>query len=183
MKAITESAIKDIVAAVVGLIPGGKLLEGTAGQAAATVFVSLTKDRRNAIQSVSDAIVRVLTKDAKKLSPDDPGRAISAAFNVAETIRKAKLDADVLLDCSLDGEAVYEYLVKYYPAEGIDAASQHRQDLYHACLRQFAETVVDAVFVTDTFQRRLYRRLMLNQNALKVTLEELSARTASQSKK
>ena len=182
MKAITESAIKDIVAAVVGLIPGGKLLEKTAGQAAVSVFGSLAKDRRDAIQSVTDAIVRTLTQDAKELSPDDPGRAISAAFNVVETIRNAKLDADVLLDCCLDGEAVYEYLIKY-PAVGIEHASGGRQALYHTYLRRFAETVVEAVFVTDTFQRRMFRRLMLNQNEMKAMLENVAARTSSHSTK
>jgi hypothetical protein len=174
MNSITETAVKDIVAAVVGLIPGGKLVEKTATQAATQAFKALTKDRRDAIQLVTDSIVSALTTGANSLSPDDPGRAISAASNVVETIRKAKLDADVLLDCCLDGEAVYHYLIQF-PAAGIEYASGGRQALYHAYLKQFAETVVDAVFVTDAFQRRMFRRLMLTQKEMKTMIEQVAA--------
>jgi hypothetical protein len=109
MNSITKTALKDVVATLVGLLPGGDLLKGTAKEAAEVAMSALSKKDRDAIQNVTDDIFKTLTKSSKSLSPDDPGRAMSAAYNVVDTVRRSKLDADRIIDCDLDPSKIYTY--------------------------------------------------------------------------
>ena len=171
MNSIAKTALKDIVAAAVGLLPGGNILEGAAVEAADIAISALCKQDQDAIQVVTTEIFDTLTTRPDSLSPHDPGRAVSAAYNVLDTVRRSRLDADRIIDCGLDPSQVYDYLLKF-PAVGIEAASGGRQMIYHSYLRAFAEKVTDAVFPTAPFQRRLYQRLLRNQEKMMKMIEQ-----------
>jgi hypothetical protein len=173
MNPISKSAIKDIVAAVVGLLPGGKLIENTANTAAEIAISALSKRDQDEIQIVSKEIFKILSKKAEIISPEDPGRAYMAAYNVIDTIRKSQLDADRIIDCGLNPHEIYDYLLKF-PAEGIDSASIGRRNIYQNYLLSFSEKVTDAVFSTAPFQRRLHQRLLQNQTKIMKMIEQFS---------
>jgi hypothetical protein len=44
--------------------------------------------------------------------------------------------------------------------------------IYRSYLRAFAEKVIDAVFVTTPFQRRLHQRLLSNQEKIMKMIEQ-----------
>jgi hypothetical protein len=170
MNSIAKTALKDIVAAAVGLLPGGDLLKNTAREAAEDAISSLCKKDRDIFESVLDEITKALKKRPETISPEDPGRALSAARNVVDTVRKSKLDADRLIDCDLDPSRVYEYLLNF-PAVGIETASGGRKKIYQSYLRTFAEKVTDAAFSTAPFQRRLHQRILRNQRIIIESIE------------
>ena len=171
MDPISKAALKDIVAAVIGVLPYGALFGSTAREAVDVAISALREQERSAVQSVTDDLFRNLTENAKKLSPEDPGRALSAAQNVLDTIRQSELDAECIIDCGLDPSQVYEYLLKYPPID-IKAASGGRQKIYYGSLELFSQNIVDAVVNTPYFQRRVYQRLLRNQNKILQLIEQ-----------
>jgi hypothetical protein len=171
MNAITRTALKDVAAALVGLLPGGDLLKGSAREVVEAAASIWSKKEKDAVESVANEIFAILAKNPEALSPGDPGRAVSAAYNVLETVRLSSLDADRIIDCELDPAQLYSYLL-LFPAPGIESASGGRSVLYHRYLRSFADKVVDAVFQTALFQRRLHQRLLGNQRKIMRSLEQ-----------
>lgn len=161
MDKFTKDLVRDITGVLVDLVPGGRLVRGTVQNAAVTL---LDRKQRSAIEQAAKDIFESLYYSVG-LDDRNPGAAKSAAYNVMDSVKKAKLTPQVLVDCCLDPELLYQRVSKY-PATGIDGASALRQSMYDAGLRSFCEEVIAHAMELKPVQRLVYSRILMNQRQI-----------------
>lgn len=159
MNEITKAAIKDITKAILGLIPGSALYSQVATSSALEAVARLTSAEKDLVATNTQSIFDLLTREAKSLSPEDPGRATSAAYDILLTVKAAELDADKLIDCALHPENVYQFLLKHEPKEH-SYASAGRLQIYHKYLSRFSELVVEAASKSPAVQGKALGRIL-----------------------
>ena len=169
MDALKKEIVNDIVGILMGLIPGGNYARRTA-QTAATLLLS--RQDKDIIARIADRIFNQLY-DAVGLDAKNPGAAKSAAYNVLETIRKANITPQIIVDCYLDSELLFQYVLKY-PAVGIESASQIRRQLYQRGVRTFCDELIANAFEIKSFQLFVYQKVLSNQRKILQKLAEMS---------
>jgi hypothetical protein len=112
------------------------------------------------------------------LDARNPGAAKSAAFNVLETIRKAGLTPQVIVDCDLDSELLFQYVMKYSDI-GIESASQIRKQLYQRGVQTFCDELIANALEIKLLQLLIYQKVLSNQRKILQVLEEMSESTAT----
>ncbi len=162
MDSIEKEFFKEIALFLLGFVPGADSFKQTSSELLDRGLNLISGPEKDDVERVASEIYSRLQKAARIISPNDPGRATWAAENFLETVRKARINPDVILDCCLDPEELYNYLLRF-PATGIESASGGRQKIYYDQLHVFAAVAIDAVFPTRSFQVRLFHRILSAQ--------------------
>jgi len=165
MGSIKKEFAKEIALLVLGLVPGANSFKQTSSELLDRGLGLISGPDKEDVARVASQIYSRLREAAKTISPEDPGRATWAAENFLETVRNARVSPDVILDCCLDPEELYNYLLRF-PATGIESASGGRQAIYHAQLRAFAAVAINSVFATRSFQIRLFHKMLSTQRRI-----------------
>lgn len=100
--------------------------------------------------------------------PPDPGQVAAetyAHWDVRDTIEKAQLSTNTLLDCCFDPDALFAHLRKF-PAVGIDNASESRRGHYFNALRHFCQLLVLAACENPDMHWAVHRRLLSQQQEI-----------------
>jgi hypothetical protein len=167
MDVVKKELINTIIAILTDLIPGGKY----ATRSMQTVVTSLLPSRdKNIIPQIADRIFNQLY-DSVGLDDRNPGAAKSAAHDTLETIRKANLTLQIIVDCCLDSQLLFKHVMQY-PADGINLASSIRTDLYERGVRAFCDELIANVSEIKSFQVLVYQKILLNQRRIIQMLEE-----------
>jgi hypothetical protein len=169
MDTLKKEIINDIVGILMDFVPGGTYARRTA-QTAATLLLS--RQEKDLIRRIADRIFAQLY-EAVGLDARNPGAAKSAAYNVLETIRKAGLTPQVIVDCDLDSGLLFQYVMKY-PAVGIESASQIRKQLYQRGVHTFCDELIANALEIKSLQLLIYQKVLLNQRKILQALEEMS---------
>lgn len=169
MDALKKEIVNDIIGILVGLVPGGNYARHTA-QSAATLLLS--RHDKDIVTRIADRIFKQLY-DAVGLDAKNPGAAKSAAYNVLETVRDANITPQVIVNCYLDSELLFQHVMKY-PATGIESASQIRRQLYQKGVRIFCDELITNAFEIKSFQLFVYQKVLSNQRKILQILGEIS---------
>jgi len=174
MNEITKGAVEDLVKAVLGFIPGASLCSGVATASALAAASRLTRSEKELVTAVTESVFVFLTDHAASLSPQDPGRSISAAYDIIETVRAAGLDADKIVECDLDPHRVCTLLLQYEPKEH-EYASAGRPQIYREYLREFCIRLVDAASRRPVVHGKVSRRVLQQLSKLSGSNKALDA--------
>jgi hypothetical protein len=167
MDALKKEIIKDIVGILMDFIPGGKYALHTAQSASVLLLSRQDKDTVTRIaERIFDQLYYSVGLDTK-----NPGAAKSAAYDVLETIKRANLTPQVIVDCCLDPELLFQYVMQY-PAVGIESASSIRKQLHKNGVRACCEELMTSAFEIRSFQSFVYRQVLLNQRKALQALEK-----------
>ncbi len=161
MEELRHELVGDVVAIFAGVIPGGKLFTRSAKAAVFSLFKS---EKPNKIQRIANAVFDDLYNSVGK-DARNPGAAKSAAYELQDTIRKAKLTPEILVDCCVDPDLLFKYMERF-PAEGMDIASGVRQRLYHNGLKAFCNSLTRHAMELPNMQRLVLRRILLQHRLI-----------------
>ncbi len=158
MKDVEKAIIKEIACAIIGIVPGGSLVKGITSTLIDKVLMSSNIER--SVNRITKEVTKILFSNPERIYPKDPGRAISAALDALFTIKESGLDADKLIDCNLDPQEIYEFLL-LFPYD--KAAPQSRIGIYQTILRKFSEKIIIAAYHEENFQLKIHQRILKNQ--------------------
>jgi hypothetical protein len=169
MDTLRKELVGDIVGVLLAFVPGGSYVQRTAHTAATLLLSRQDRDITTRIANrIFDQLYKAVGLDAK-----NPGAAKSAAYNVLETIRQASLTPQVIVDCDLDPEVLFRYVMKY-PAAGIESASQIRRQLYQRGVQTFCEELIANALEIKSLQLIVYQKVLSNQRKILRSLEEMN---------